>query len=150
MYSLTIASFHTYYVLAGTAPILVHNANGPYICDLPASEANGGHAIARHVGKDNEFLSNRNIPLASTFADLGAATRETQSNLDANAAGIQSWVSGNSLQLSIRSPVLNPADARILNKATGGDVPGQTVVTVLRRDANMPGGFRIHTSYVDP
>lgn len=149
-YNLTVEGVHTYYVLAGTTPILVHNANGPYVCDLPASEASGGHAIERHVGKDDAFLQGRNIPNASTFTDLGAATKETQANLNAHTADIRSWLSGTSAQLPIRSPIVDPANARVLSRATGGEVPGATVVTILRRDANMPDGFRIHTSYVDP
>ncbi|WP_152628357.1 polymorphic toxin-type HINT domain-containing protein [Streptacidiphilus neutrinimicus] len=149
-WNLTVQQLHTYYVMAGTTPILVHNANGPYLCDLPASEASGGHAMARHVGKDDAFLWGRNIPNASTYTDLGAATRETQANLDAHTADIQAWLSGSSPQLPIRSPIVDPADARVLSRATGGEVPGTTIVTILRRDANMPDGFRIHTSYVDP
>ncbi|WP_433517715.1 polymorphic toxin-type HINT domain-containing protein [Nonomuraea sp. CA-143628] len=148
MYNLSVDDLHTYYVLAGTAPILVHNT--PYPCDLPASEANGGHAIERHVGKDDAYLRGRNLPNASTYRDLAAATRETQANLDAHASDIRSWLSGSSPQTTIRNPILDPADARVLNRATGGEVPGRTVVTTLRRDANMPDGFRIHTSYVDP
>ena len=136
--------------MSGGAPILVHNANGPYLCDLPASEASGGHTIARHVGKDDAFLRGRNIPNASTYTDLAAATRETQANLDANTADIQAWLSGSSPQLGIRNPIVDGADARVLSQATGGEVPGATIVTFLARDANMPDGFRIHTSYVDP
>jgi hypothetical protein len=40
---------------------------------------------------------------------FGPATRETQANLNAHTADIQSWLSGSGLQLSIRSPIANPA-----------------------------------------
>jgi len=33
-YNLTIEGIHTYYVIAGNTPVLVHNTNGPGACDL--------------------------------------------------------------------------------------------------------------------
>ncbi|MEU6395288.1 polymorphic toxin-type HINT domain-containing protein [Streptomyces sp. NPDC046939] len=46
-YNLTVANIHTYYVLAGTTPVLVHNASG--LCGVEALE-NGDwkHILDRH------------------------------------------------------------------------------------------------------
>jgi hypothetical protein len=46
MRDLTVASVHTYYVLAGGTPVLVHNNNGDGACGLPGEEVDDG-TIAR-------------------------------------------------------------------------------------------------------
>ncbi|MER7417827.1 RNase A-like domain-containing protein [Micromonospora peucetia] len=141
-----------HYVITGNTPILVHNNNavpGRFVCDLPASESAGGHGIDRHVGKDDAYLLGRNKPFASTFVDLAAATKETQANLDANAQKIASFLAGGKTQTMIRAPITDLASARVLSRS-GASVPGKTVVSDLIKDASMPDGFRIHSSYVDP
>ncbi|WP_103503908.1 polymorphic toxin-type HINT domain-containing protein [Streptomyces sp. SM14] len=84
VHNLTIEGLHTYYVLAGQTPVLVHNSN----CNLAQHEAAGGHAIARHVGKTDAELAARNIRYSSTFTDLAAAERATSGNLAANQGQI--------------------------------------------------------------
>jgi hypothetical protein len=53
-YNLTIASVHTYYVLAGPTPVLVHNSNGDWCTDAEriadASDIGNGHAGSKHAG----------------------------------------------------------------------------------------------------
>lgn len=148
-YNLTVEIDHTFIV--GRNGMVVHNTGGLYQCDLPGSEAGGGHAIERHVGKDDAFLVNRNKPFASTFNDLRSATAETQANLDANEVGITTWLSGNKNTKRITNPIQDSSRARVLSKASGfSEVPGRQVATELVRDPNMSDGFRVHTSYVDP
>ncbi|MEU8109108.1 polymorphic toxin-type HINT domain-containing protein [Nonomuraea muscovyensis] len=45
--NLTVADFHTYYVMASTAPILVHNAD----CKVPISKGRWNHILDRHVNR---------------------------------------------------------------------------------------------------
>lgn len=88
-FNLTVAGLHTYYVLAGRTPLLVHNS----ACSLLLHERAGGHAIARHVGKSDAFLKARGLPKASTFNDLAAAEKATGDNIAKNQAAIQQWLS---------------------------------------------------------
>ncbi|RFU87757.1 hypothetical protein DY218_05750 [Streptomyces triticagri] len=46
-HDLTIAGIHTYYVLAGAAPVLVHNSN----CAVPISKGRWDHVWDRHVNR---------------------------------------------------------------------------------------------------
>jgi RHS repeat-associated protein len=50
-YNLTIEGVHTYYVLAGVTPVLVHNSS----CPVPISKGRWDHIWDRHVVRDGEF-----------------------------------------------------------------------------------------------
>ncbi|WP_018543808.1 polymorphic toxin-type HINT domain-containing protein [Streptomyces sp. LaPpAH-108] len=75
-YNLTIAGLHTYYVLAGETPVLVHNSGGCSVADGPrlraklaAEELAGadGHAFQKHVVEQGEFPG---IRTRAQFADM--------------------------------------------------------------------------------
>jgi RHS repeat-associated protein len=72
-YDLTVADLHTYYVLAGTTPVLVHNCNvadGPRLqARLAAKELAGadGHAFQKHVVEQGEFPG---IRTRAQFSDV--------------------------------------------------------------------------------
>jgi hypothetical protein len=53
-YNLTVADLHTYYVLAGNTPVLVHNTNGcwPGLDDLSASAARPAKGGLTHAGRE--------------------------------------------------------------------------------------------------
>jgi hypothetical protein len=64
MYNLTVDQLHTYYVLAGTTPVLVHNSGGCNVADGPRLQARlaaeelagtDGHAFQKHVVEQGEF-----------------------------------------------------------------------------------------------
>jgi hypothetical protein len=167
MWDLTIPgdNDHDFYVLAGNlgqpgngqhafggaarvVPLLAHN----YSCDLPADEGvNGGHTIEKHVGKDLQFLIDRNKPNASSFIDLNAAQLETQANIDAHESGIRWWLENMSNdKITIQSPIVDPGDAVVWNRASSSFVPATSVITVLNRDPLVPNGFTVLTSYANP
>ncbi|MBC2878023.1 hypothetical protein H7K43_23760 [Streptomyces sp. TYQ1024] len=50
-YNLTVDNLHTYYVLAGKTPVLVHNSN----CPVPISKGRWDHIWDRHVVRGGEF-----------------------------------------------------------------------------------------------
>ena len=127
-YDLTIDGLYTYYVETGVAPVLVCN------CNLAAHENAGGHTIDRQVNKSDEYLINRNLPFVSTFTDLGGAEAETGSNIEANAQAIQDWLSS----------------SKSYDRGAGSFGSGSTVRIILRRNPTMSGGYRVHTSYVQP
>ncbi|EHR68978.1 hypothetical protein BurJ1DRAFT_0079 [Burkholderiales bacterium JOSHI_001] len=63
---------------------------------LAAEEASGGHTIAKHVGRTEEqlrqrLLTDRRIPVASTFRNLSEAERFIAEALRANREAISSW-----------------------------------------------------------
>ncbi|WP_244501204.1 polymorphic toxin-type HINT domain-containing protein [Streptomyces sp. TP-A0874] len=75
-HNLTIADLHTYYVLAGETPVLVHNSGGCNVADgrrlqarLAAEELAGadGHAFQKHVVEQGEFPG---IRTREQFSDM--------------------------------------------------------------------------------
>jgi hypothetical protein len=65
---------------------------------LQQQEAQGGHTIARHVGRTNQQLidrlNNSSISAASTYPDLGTATTHIQTALTTHATALNNWVTG--------------------------------------------------------
>lgn len=64
---------------------------------LQAQENLGGHTIARHVGKTDEWLANRlrkssRISAASSYSNTTIATTHIQATLMAKAAMLNRWV----------------------------------------------------------
>ncbi|HIA13316.1 MAG TPA: WXG100 family type VII secretion target, partial [Nitrospirales bacterium] len=64
---------------------------------LQAQEAFGGHTVARHVGKTDEWLVNRlskssRISAASTYPNAETATTHIQAALTAKTAMLNQWV----------------------------------------------------------
>jgi hypothetical protein len=145
----TVYNFHVethtnYYVYAGDAAILVHNAK--HSLPLRPHESAGGHAIERHVAKSDDFLKSRNIEMSSTFKNLDAAERVTAQNIRGNTRRIENWLSGTDMKLEIRS-TMSGADGRVYIRAQDKFVDPQDVVTFLRRDASMSEGYHVITSY---
>jgi hypothetical protein len=66
MRDLTVDNIHTYYVIAGTTPVLVHNVNTPIACgingapiyDVPSGSA-GGHGAGARI--PSSMLGDYNI-----------------------------------------------------------------------------------------
>jgi hypothetical protein len=120
---------------------------------LAGHEALGGHTLARHVGLTDADLAARlssqpGISAASTFGSRSVAESSIAATLDANAAGIQSWLAagggnaGSAFTHTFGSPV-----GTSLVRGAAGSAPVSTVRVVLRPDASMPGGFRILTAF---
>ncbi|WP_371617575.1 RHS repeat-associated core domain-containing protein [Streptomyces sp. NBC_00454] len=80
--NLTVASEHTYYVLAGAAPILVHN------CDVALGQkSEGTYAWA----KDKGFKHFGNLGKDEWQGPVEAAIRDTSNNLHVNMKGMGSF-----------------------------------------------------------
>ncbi len=75
-YDLTVEDFHSYFVVAGDAEVLVHNQNGPCIPGRPFTGANAPDAAFEHLdrfhGLDTNVASNRLHQLKES-GGLGAA-----------------------------------------------------------------------------
>ncbi|QFR98066.1 sugar-binding protein [Streptomyces tsukubensis] len=75
-YNLTVAGLHTYYVLAGKTPVLVHNSGGCNVADGPRLQARlaadelagaDGHSFQKHVVEQGEFPG---IRTRAQFSDM--------------------------------------------------------------------------------
>ncbi|PJI85529.1 RNase A-like domain-containing protein, partial [Luteimicrobium subarcticum] len=148
VYNIHVRTHHTYYVLAGGTPVLVHNANR-HALDLAEHETAGGHVIERHVGKTDAYLRSRGIKFASTFPDVKTAVRVTTRNIRSNTNRIANWLAGEEYSLMIKS-TMSPLDGRVYVAAADRFVDPLSVETFLYRDDSMAQGFRVHTSYPSP
>lgn len=128
---------------------------------LQAHEDAGGHTLARrkaHVGATAEELLERqqgsrrpSSPMSSYF-DRTAAERSVHENLAGNRPDVDAWLAG-----EMRVEAFDFRHDRITGHHLPGnasapsearDVTGSRVVLV--RDASMPEGYRILTSYPMP
>ncbi|MGC5166719.1 polymorphic toxin-type HINT domain-containing protein [Luteimicrobium sp. DT211] len=149
VYNIHVRAFHTYYVVAGNAPVLVHNMAGHGKVILAEHEAAGGHVIARHVAKSDAYLKSREIRWASSFVDLATAERVIAANMRSNARKIEKWLAGDGPTEELHNTMSSGA-GKVYIRARGVFVPAGGVVTVLRRNPAMPEGYHIVTSYPTP
>lgn len=81
-------------------------SSSTYRFSLQSQENAGGHTIAKHVGKDQAWLTARltrepSIPYASTFFDLSTAEKHVEDGIKANLIAIGQWMS--QTQLAVRA-----------------------------------------------
>ena len=114
----------------------------------------GGHTLAKHVGKSEDFLRNRlvtgpNITGASTFYSREVAEDSLAEVLQAHDRLIRSWLAGPKRKLVIVSPVSRACGLVFLTP--GADPLESSVIrVVLRRSDALGLGYRIHTAMVMP
>ncbi|MGW7466152.1 RNase A-like domain-containing protein [Streptomyces xantholiticus] len=103
-----------------------------YRADLPGDEGmKGSHTLDRHADKTDQELRSRlredkNITGSSSFLDESSAQKVVQARFDE--------VTGRSLSREDFIRGTGPHDA-------------QGVKLIIRRDPDMPNGYRIHTAY---
>ncbi|MBY5934863.1 hypothetical protein KUV51_17780 [Tateyamaria omphalii] len=133
--------------------------------DLLEHEVRGGHTIAQHVGKSDDFLL-RSVttprvrsPFLSlyryrhgSFSSLEAARKLTNSNLANNAALVEDVVSGRRNRAFLTSEFSSPTgmEAFRMNQRRSSHVILRRtfgVGTVIEHAPDMPDGFIIITSY---
>jgi hypothetical protein len=121
---------------------------------LAAHEAQGGHLLAKHVGKTEEELFRRALtdPMtdtASSFFDQATAEAVAAQAIDKNAAKIGTWIaSGARTPLPIET-TMSSSVGRIVT-SEGVAVTSSTARIVIVRDASSPIGFYIKTGYPVP
>jgi uncharacterized protein YukE len=127
-----------------------------YQFNIQENEAYGGtHVVDQHVGRSDEQLAERNLRKSSTFPDQATAEWAIQRALDANQDRIEAWLRFDSsviLRPEIRFDT-GEAIGRVLTRAAlrhgTGSVETATVRVVLRRSAESPSGFVVHTAFPD-
>ncbi|MFD7581998.1 polymorphic toxin-type HINT domain-containing protein [Kitasatospora sp. NPDC059817] len=150
-YNLTVDTVHTYFVMAGSSSILVHNA-AEFDCwkvsRLQEHESGKiGHTISKHVGKsDKELIDRTDVDVASTFEDWAGAEFSTLQNIRQNSEKVQEFLDGQKFKVELIS-MGAPWGSRAYQHSTGKFVTPNRVITWLRKDLTMPEGFRIETSY---
>ncbi|WP_428849103.1 RNase A-like domain-containing protein [Xanthomonas arboricola] len=118
---------------------------------LQAHENAGGHLLLKHVGQSEQALLTRlidepRIPGSSSFYDRSTAELAVFQALDANQAGISSWLGTAKPQLVVTHN--SPFNVGITVRRTtlqAMDTSGMKLV--IRRDSSMPMGYRVHTGY---
>ena len=122
--------------------------------DLAAHEAAGGHTLAKHVDKtlafhDGRLRSEPDLRYSSSFYSRKHAEDAISDLLESKRAEIKAWLAGplRSLRLSASAPhQIGITLAR--GHAEPDDVQG--IIVRLRRDSQMPAGYRIHTAFPTP
>ncbi len=121
---------------------------------LAAHEAAGGHTLAKHAGKPIAFLAERlrnesHLSYSSTFYSRQHAEDAIRDLLETRRPEINVWLAGRApgAELSVRAP--RQIGITLLRGSTRPvDVCG--IVVRLRRDSQMPAGYRIHTAFPQP
>jgi uncharacterized protein YukE len=135
-----------------TADDVVHLVPGGGL--LAHEGVEGGHTLAKHVGKSPEFLRQRlatepNITAASTFYNREVAESSISSVLRANDRQIQRWLAGTEHKFTVTDRTSRPCGS-VLDRHEVGPIESATVRVALRRSAVLGLGYRIHTAMVIP
>ncbi|MFJ6348762.1 polymorphic toxin-type HINT domain-containing protein [Streptomyces sp. NPDC092046] len=149
-YNLTVEGLHTYYVLAGSTPVLVHNSS----CLTKAGSSFPGvaHTLDEHVG----ISDSRAISLAaskpggknSVFIDHQTAQQVADYAVASNQARINKWLRGSQQQLPIsgRFGANNSLGTTFYSDGSRA-ATGNGYFMQLTRAKGHPGGFYISTLY---
>jgi hypothetical protein len=113
----------------------------------------GGHTLAKHVGKSEEFLRHRlatklNLDIASTFFDRRTAESALSGLLKDNADEIRHWLAGGTPSFILIGRTARPVGV-VVARGGAGSIAASGIRLVLRRSATMSTGYRIHTAMVE-
>jgi hypothetical protein len=136
---------------AGVAPAApAHGGTTQPARDLAADERQGGHTLARHVGRDDGELERRlarerSLGAASTFDDRATAERVVGATLLREERRIAAWLSrrGGDLALDYRGSPAAPI-GRVLVRGDRAPRRAADARVVLRRAADS---FYVLTAY---
>jgi len=120
---------------------------------LAGHEAAGGHVLARHIGMTDADLlarlaSNPRISAASTFNTRAVAESSVAGLLNANAAGVGSWLAGSGSRLVLNGSHGVTGRSVAQGSSSISNVTG--VRAVLVRDPNLSVGYRVQTAFPTP
>jgi len=112
----------------------------------------GGHTLAKHVAKSEQFLRHRlatepDLTAASTFYDRHTAESGISATLEEHRATMTRWRAGTTKTLIIESEMPRPVGI-VIHRFARGPVEASTIRVVIKRSRAMPAGFRIYTAMV--
>ena len=119
---------------------------------LLAHEAAGGHTLAKHVGKSEEYLRSRlaqepRLKEASTFYNRQSAESAISAMLNRNRREVDRWLSGTNEELALRGRAATSV-GRLIPRRSKTSTAANGVKIVLRRDADMQTGYLLITAMV--
>ncbi|HST46650.1 RNase A-like domain-containing protein [Jatrophihabitans sp.] len=112
----------------------------------------GGHTLAKHVGKSEQFLRNRlatepDLTAASTFYDRQTAESGISWTFKEHGVTLDRWLTGKVTTLILESTITRPVGV-VIPRATGTLVHASGMRVIVKRSPLMVTGFRIHTAMV--
>ena len=132
------------------------NVDGPYSEIVPGGglathEAQGGHLIAKHIGRTDMQLVKRleaepTIPAASTFPDRATAESASARALEANKTKIQKFLNGKKGKTTVTHEFPYPVGVSVPN-GSNDSLPATKVLLVLIKDARRPEGYFLLTGF---
>ncbi|MFD8814311.1 polymorphic toxin-type HINT domain-containing protein, partial [Streptomyces sp. NPDC059627] len=155
VYDLTVSGLHTFYVVAGTTPVLVHNCNN-LVAD--AREFSGlAHTLDEHTaGTAVGYVTSEDMAkrLAvskggpnGVFKDLATAQAVVDHALTSKAAEIQKWLRGSARE----KPLTGTFGADSLGYVAKTDdtvsAAGNGYKVVLKRAKGHKNGFYVYTAF---
>jgi filamentous hemagglutinin family protein len=118
---------------------------------LQAHERAGGHLLLKHVGQSEAALIKRladepHISGSSSFYDRATAEQSISLALDARQGEIQAWLAGAKPLVIVEHALPNPVGITV-SRGMAQAVDTNKLRLIIRRDASMPNGYRIHTGF---
>ncbi len=154
MHNLTIANIHTYYILAGNTPVLVHNCNS--LVD-DALSFSGAHVLDEHVNVTADQAvrlartkggPNPDSGINSVFIDLQTAQQVVDYAVAGNGRRIANWLRGNDQQLPLRGRFGARNSIGTAYRGDGSSSPtGNGWFILFQRAPGHSRGYYIQTAY---
>jgi hypothetical protein len=112
----------------------------------------GGHTLAKHVGKSEEFLRNRlatepHITGASTFYSRQVAEESVSALLQNHAAAVNHWLRGSRRQLTLFGSSTRPL-GWLISRESVVATHESGIKVILRRTSTLGTGYYVHTAMV--
>ncbi|MFF9063617.1 RHS repeat-associated core domain-containing protein [Streptomyces sp. NPDC014882] len=149
VHNLSVDKIHTYYVLAGVTPVLVHNCN-----NLPGDSVRfpgQAHTLDEHVNVSRQqatALAVRKGGPNGVFFDAQTAQQVVDYGLAGNAKRINSWLRGSERQLTIKGSFGANNSIGWAAHPDGRVTPtGNQYTMVLQRQKGHAGGYFVLTAY---
>jgi hypothetical protein len=152
VYDLTVDDLHTFYVLAGSSPVLVHNCSN-IVADAQKFPGQA-HILDEHtnvsLARANQLADDKGAP-NGVFTDLATAQRVVDHVLATKADEITKWMRGKQQQKTLRGAI-GGKDESLGWVAHGAGKPttkagNQFVILLKRAPGHKPGGFYVYTGY---
>ncbi|MGW1937927.1 polymorphic toxin-type HINT domain-containing protein [Streptomyces goshikiensis] len=148
-YNLNVNDLHTYYVLAGETPILVHNCNN--LAGDVAKFPGQAHALDEHVNVSQQqatALAARKGGPNGVFLDAQTAQQVVDYGLAGNEKRVNTWLRGSERQLTIKGSLGANNPIGWAAHPDGRITPTSNQYTmVLQRQKGHAGGYFVLTAY---
>ena len=150
MYDLTVDTIHTYYVLAGTTPVLVHNC-GDLVGDAVTFRGRA-HVLDEHVNVTQAeaiALAKKKLGPNGVFTDAQMAQVIVDTTQAFYYKQIETWLRGSDQQLVIRGNYgFKGASLGWVAMPNGTIRPaGNGFTVVLERQKGHAAGYYVQTAY---